>query len=113
MHTRKTRLGAGQVNDCTPDSTEKATVRQRVQLSAQCACTFVATFDPTRLDVQWHGNGNPARMGGLALARYRRARDSFIEKLALESRATWAIAETGTGYVRLVGLASCEPKGAA
>lgn len=93
------------------DSNSPATVRQRVQLSAQLACTFVSTASPQRLDVHWHGKGNPSRMGGLAMARYRRARDAFIERLALAAGETWAVAETDTGYVRCLGLPSCDVEG--
>lgn len=87
--------------------------RQRVQLSHQLACTFVVSRDPLRLDVHWHGNGDPSRLRGLALVRYRRARDAFIERMALANAANWAVAETGTGYVRVLGLASCESRGQA
>jgi hypothetical protein len=107
------RWQAGTEGDCAGNSTVSPTLRHRVQLSAQLGCTFVGTLSPLRVDVHWHGKGNPSRIRGLALVRYRRARDSFLEKMALESRATWAVADTGTGYLRLVGLASCEPQGVA
>jgi hypothetical protein len=108
-----TRLAAGAESDCARNSTESPTLRHRVQLSAQFGCTFVGTLSPLRVDVHWHGKGNPSRIRGLALTRYRRARDAFLERMALESRTTWAVAETGTGYARLLGLATCEARGSA
>ena len=104
---------AGAERSCASDSSGNPVLRERVQLSAQIACTFVATLSPPRVDVFWHGKGDPRRMRKLAFARYRRARDSFLERMALESRSTWVVAETGTGYARLLGLASCEPRGQA
>lgn len=87
--------------------------RQRVQLSAQLACTFVGTLSPLRLDVHWHGKANPSRMGGLAMTRYRRARDAFIERMALQAGQTWVVGETGSDYVRPLGLVSCDTEGSA
>lgn len=104
------RLQAGAKRQCSaPDLTPIH--RHRVQLSAQLACTFVASRDPLRLDVYWHGKGDPSRMGGLALDRYRRARDAFIERLAMQAGQTWAIGEPASGYLRAVGLVSCDVEG--
>ena len=89
-----------------PDGAER---RKRVQLSARVACTFVGTANPPMVHVYWHGDADPARLRGLALARYRRERDAFIEGLALEARQSWLVGETVSGYVRALGLASCEP----
>ncbi len=103
------RWQAGAECNHAVDSTP--TIRQRVQVSAQLACTFVATFEPLRVDIHWHGKANPSRMGGLAMARYRRARDAFLERLAMGAGQTWAVVETGSNYVRALGLASCDPRG--
>lgn len=107
------RWQAGAESDCTRHCTESPTLRHRVQLSAQLGCTFVGTLSPLRVDVHWHGKADPTRVHGLALVRYRRERDSFLERMALEARQTWAVGEVGTGYLRLVGLASCAPQGVA
>ena len=75
----KARAKAGQESICSHNSTPTLTLRGRIQLSRQLACTFEATAEPLRVNVYWHGKANPSRMGGLAFARYRRARDSFLE----------------------------------
>lgn len=104
------RWQAGAKRQCSaPDFTPIH--RHRVQLSAQLACTFEGTTTPPRIDVYWHGKADPSRMGGLALARYRRARDAFIERLALQAGETWAIGEPASGYLRAVGLVSCDVEG--
>jgi hypothetical protein len=111
MNTKESaRWQAGAESICAFDSTETPVLRHRVQLSAHLACTFEAAGSPLRLNVHWHGKPDPKRVRGLALARYRRARDAFLERLALAYGANWLVAETDTGYSRIVGLASCEPR---
>jgi len=114
MTTRENaRWQAGEESTCVLKSTATPVLRHRVQLSAHLACTFEAAGSPLRLNVHWHGKPDPRRVRGLALARYRRARDAFLERLALAHGANWLVAETNTGYSRIVGLASCEPRGQA
>jgi hypothetical protein len=110
----KAREQAGQKSDCERDSTPSV-LRHRVQLSAQIGCTFVGALNPLRVDVHWHGKVDPSRMGGLAFKRYRHARDSFMERLALAQGTNWIVIEPGEGYtyLRAVGLVSAQPRGRA
>lgn len=107
------RRPAGAESTCAHDSTDTVVLRHRVQLSMHLACTFEAASNPLRINVHWHGKPDPRRMRGLALVRYRRARDAFIERLAFASGSSWAVAEPDTGYARVLGLESCEPRGRA
>ena len=114
MNTKENaRWQAGAESTCAHNSTQTVVLRHRVQLSMHLACTFEATGDPLRLNVYWHGKADPRRIRGRALTRYRRARDAFLERLALAHGANWMAAETGSSYARVVGLASCEPRGRA
>jgi hypothetical protein len=114
MNTKENaRRKTGAESISASNRTEKMPLRHRVQLSAHQACTFEATTNPLRVNVHWHGKGDPAKLRGLAFARYRRARDLFLERLALAHGSNWIVAETMTGYVRVLGLASYKSRGRA
>jgi len=106
----KAREQAGQEKLHAVDSTQSV-IRQRVRLSAQVFCTFTGSVEPPRFNVEWHGTASPSELRGLAAARYRRARDRFAKRLALQAPRGLVVIDPEAGEVMLLGLASSGPGG--
>lgn len=72
------------------------------------------TFTRNEQDVRVEWDPDiPTTITPRQLRRYRAARDSFFERLALAAGENWGVFELGENRLRIVGLASTRPGGRA